>query len=84
MSVWAMNGLIGVHQGCVGIQNVEGGYRGMHVVIVGREWAWLVLDLRMVLFHHTRLNTEHSNPSPTHASTFVVLCAPHSCTCTCT
>jgi hypothetical protein len=35
MSVWAMSGGIGVHQGCVGIQEGEGGYRGMHVVMVG-------------------------------------------------
>jgi hypothetical protein len=26
---------IGVHQGCVGISEGDGGYRGMHVVIVG-------------------------------------------------
>jgi hypothetical protein len=33
MSVY--EGGLGLHEGYVGIQNVEGGYRGMHVVIVG-------------------------------------------------
>jgi hypothetical protein len=30
------------------------------------EWAWLVLDLRMVLLHHTRHNTDtgHTSPPP--------------------
>jgi hypothetical protein len=43
------------------------------------EWAWLVLDLVMVLSHHMRHST--ATPctcSPTHASTCVVLCVPHS------
>jgi hypothetical protein len=73
-----MRGAIGVHQGCVGIQEGEGGYRGMHVVIVGREWAWLVLGLRMVLLHHTRHDTFVQSHSSTHVSTCVVQCAPPS------
>jgi hypothetical protein len=84
MSVWAMRGGMGVHQGCVGIPEGEGGYRDMHVVIVGGAVGMVSGGLRMVPLRHTRHNISSLAEAPPPA--FVHLCRalrPSFVTCAC-
>jgi hypothetical protein len=77
--VWAMRGVKGAHQGCVGIREGEGGYRGMHVVIVGggRGMAGVGPQDGVIAPHEARYKrAQNQPPPPTHESTGVLYCIP--------